>query len=98
MGFIIKPLVTEKMTKITDKKSNRYGFLVTPEANKLQIKEEVEGLYKVNVEDVNTMLYAGKRMARYTKAGLVKGHKSAFKKAIVTLKEGETIDFYSNIE
>ena len=98
MGFIIKPLVTEKMTKITDKKSNRYSFLVSPEANKLQIKEEVEGLYKVNVEDVNTMLYAGKRMARYTKAGLVKGQKSAFKKAIVTLKEGETIDFYSNIE
>ena len=98
MGFIIKPLVTEKMTKITDKKSNRYGFLVSPEANKLQIKEEVEGLYKVNVEYVNTMLYAGKRMARYTKAGLVKGQKSAFKKAIVTLKEGETIDFYSNIE
>ena len=98
MGFIIKPLVTEKMTKITDKKSNRYGFLVSPEANKLLIKEEVEGLYKVNVEDVNTMLYAGKRMARYTKAGLVKGQKSAFKKAIVTLKEGETIDFYSNIE
>ena len=98
MGFIIKPLVTEKMTKITDKKSNRYGFLVSPEANKLQIKEEVEGLYNVNVEHVNTMLYAGKRMARYTKAGLVKGHKSAFKKAIVTLKEGETIDFYSNIE
>ena len=98
MGFIIKPLVTEKMTKITDKKSNRYGFLVSPEANKLQIKEEVEGLYNVNVEDVNTMLYAGKRMARYTKAGLVKGHKSAFKKAIVTLKEGETIDFYSNIQ
>ena len=98
MGFIIKPLVTEKMTKITDKKSNRYGFLVSPESNKLQIKEEVEGLYKVNVEDVNTMLYAGKRMARYTKAGLVKGQKSAFKKAIVTLKEGETIDFYSNIE
>ena len=98
MGFIIKPLVTEKMTKITDKKSNRYGFLVSPEANKLHINEEVEGLYKVNVEDVNTMLYAGKRMARYTKAGLVKGQKSAFKKAIVTLKEGETIDFYSNIE
>ena len=98
MGFIIKPLVTEKMTKITDKKSNRFGFLVSPEANKLQIKEEVEGLYNVNVEDVNTMLYAGKRMARYTKAGLVKGQKSAFKKAIVTLKEGETIDFYSNIE
>ena len=98
MAYIIKPLVTEKMTKITDKRSNRYGFVVLPEANKLQIKKEVESLYNVHVEDVNTLLYAEKRQARYTKAVLVKGQKNSFKKAIVTLKEGETIDFYSNIE
>ena len=55
MGFIIKPLVTEKMTNITEKKANRYGFVVRPEANKLQIKKEVEGLYNVTVEDVNTL-------------------------------------------
>ena len=97
MGFILRPLVTEKMTKITDKRNNRYGFVVRPDANKLQIKEEVERLYNVTVIEVNTLLYAGKRSQRYTKAGLVKGKKSAFKKAIVTLKEGETIDFYSNI-
>ena len=97
MAFILKPLVTEKMTKITDKRPNRYGFIVSPEANKLQIKEEVERLYNVTVVDVNTLSYAGKRSQRYTRAGLVKGKKSAFKKAIVTLKEGETIDFYSNI-
>ena len=97
MAFIIKPLVTEKMTKITDKQPNRYGFVVRPEANKLQIKTEIEGLYKVTVVDVNTMNYAGKRSSRYTKAGLVSGRKVAFKKAIVTLKEGDTIDFYSNI-
>ena len=97
MAFIIKPLVTEKMTKITEKKPNRYGFVVRPEANKLEIKHEVESMYNVTVEDVNTMRYAGKRSQRYTKAGLIKGHKSAFKKAIVTLKEGEEIDFYSNI-
>ncbi|MCI6551251.1 MAG: 50S ribosomal protein L23 [Prevotella sp.] len=97
MTFIIKPLVTEKMTKITDKKSNRFGFVVRPEANKLQIKEEVENLYNVKVVDVNTANYAGKRSARYTKAGLVKGQKAAFKKAVVTLKDGDTIDFYSNI-
>ena len=90
-------LVTEKMTKITDKQPNRYGFVVRPEANKLEIKKEIEGLYNVTVVDVNTIRYAGKRSARYTKAGLVKGQKNAFKKAIVTLKEGETIDFYSNI-
>jgi large subunit ribosomal protein L23 len=61
------------------------------------IKKEVESLYNVTVVDVNTIRYAGKRSARYTKAGLVKGQKNAFKKAIVTLKEGDTIDFYSNI-
>ena len=98
MAFIIKPLVTEKMTKITDKKPNRYGFIVRPEANKLQIKNEIEGQYNVTVEDVNTMRYAGKRSARYTKAGMIRGHKIAFKKAIVTLKEGDVIDFYSNIQ
>ncbi len=97
MGFILRPLVTEKMTKITDKRPNRFGFVVKPEANKLQIKEEVERLYNVTVVDVNTLLFSGKRSQRYTRAGLVKGQKSAFKKAIVTLKEGDTIDFYSNI-
>ena len=97
MAFIIRPLVTEKMTQITDKRSNRYGFVVCPDANKLQIKEEVERLYNVTVVEVNTLLYMGKRSQRYTKAGLIRGKKSAFKKAIVTLKEGETIDFYSNI-
>lgn len=97
MGFIIKPLVTEKQTKITDKRPNRYGFIVRPEANKYQIKQEVQDMYNVSVESVNTLRYAGKRSSRYTKAGLIKGQKNAFKKAIVTLKEGETIDFYSNI-
>ena len=97
MAFIIKPLVTEKQTKITDKHTNRYGFIVRPEANKLQIKQEVEGLYNVTVIDVNTLRYAGKRSSRYTKAGLIKGQKNAFKKAIVTVKDGDTIDFYSNI-
>ncbi len=97
MAFIIKPLVTEKMTKTTDKRPNRFGFIVKPEANKLQIKKEIEETYNVTVEQVNTANFSGKRSQRYTKAGLIRGHKAAFKKAIVTLKEGETIDFYSNI-
>jgi large subunit ribosomal protein L23 len=97
MAFIIKPLVTEKMTNITEKRPNRFGFIVSPEANKLQIKKEVEDLYNVTVEKVNTMRYAGKRSSRYTKSGLIRGQKASFKKAIVTLKEGDTIDFYSNI-
>lgn len=96
MAYIIKPLVTEKMSAITDKQ-NKFGFIVRPEANKLQIKAEVEALYGVNVVAVNTIKYAGKNKSRYTKAGLLKGRTNAFKKAIVTVKEGETIDFYSNI-
>ena len=96
MGYIVKPLVTEKMTAITEKQNNMFGFIVRPEANKIEIKKEVEAKYNVNVVSVNTMNYAGKRKSRYTKAGVIKGKTKAFKKAIVTLQEGETIDFYSN--
>ena len=96
MAYIIKPHVTEKMTGITEK-LNQYGFVVRPEANKLQIKAEIEAMYNVNVVSVNTMRYAGKAKARYTRAGYVRGRSNAYKKAIVTLKEGEQIDFYSNI-
>ena len=97
MEFIVKPLVTEKRNQITEKQENRYGFIVPPEADKIEIKKEVEKLYNVTVKDVNTMRYAGKRSSRYTRAGLIRGQKNAYKKAIVTLNEGETIDFYSNI-
>lgn len=96
MAYIVKPLVTEKMTSLTDKQ-NKFGFIVRPEANKLQIKKEVEALYDVTVVDVNTSRYTGKNKSRYTRSGLIKGRSNAFKKAVVTLKEGETIDFYSNI-
>ena len=96
MGIIVKPLVTEKMTAITEK-LNRFGFIVRPEANKVEIKKEVEALYNVTVVEVNTMRYAGKNKSRYTKSGLIQGRTNAYKKAIVTVKEGDTIDFYSNI-
>ena len=86
MGIIIKPLVTEKMTAITEKFNNRFGFIVRPEANKLEIKREIEALYNVTVVDVNTMRYMGKSKSRYTRTGLVKGRRNAYKKAIVTLK------------
>ncbi len=96
MGIIIKPLVTEKMTAITEK-LNRFGFIVRPDANKLEIKKEVEALYNVTVVQVNTMRYLGKTKKRYTKSGIIRGRRNSFKKAIVFLKEGDTIDFYSNI-
>ena len=76
---------------------NRYGFVVTKDANKLQIKQAVEELYNVKVSDVNTMRYAGKRKQRYTKSGISVGKTASYKKAVVTLAEGEVIDFYSNI-
>ncbi len=96
MGIIIKPLVTEKMTGITEK-LNRFGFIVRPGANKLEIKKEIEALYNVTVVDVNTMKYLGKSKRRYTRSGIIDGRTNSYKKAIVTLKEGDTIDFYSNI-
>ena len=97
MGIIIKPIVTEKQTTISEKFPNRYGFRVSPDANKIQIKAPVEALYGVSVVSVNTMNYTGKLKSRYTKSGVISGRMPSFKKAIVTLKEGQKIDFFSNI-
>ena len=96
MIIIKKPVITEKMTAISEK-LNRFAFIVDKQANKYQIKDAVEQLYDVKVVAVNTMNYQGKKKSRYTKSGVVTGRRAAFKKAIVTLKEGDTIDFFSNI-
>ena len=96
MEILIKPIVTEKMTD-QGEKLNRYGFVVDKYANKVQIKQAVEELYEVSVTSVNTMRYAGKAKSRFTRSGVQNGRTSAFKKAIVTIAEGEAIDFYSNI-
>ena len=96
MTILIKPIVTEKMTAITEK-LNRYGFIVEKEANRLQVKQAIEEHYGVSVESVNTMRYGPKRKSRFTRTGLMAGKTSSFKKAIVTLKEGDQIDFFSNI-
>lgn len=97
MSIIIKPIITEKMTTVSEKMTNRYGLIVDRKANKIEIKKAVESLYGVKVDNINTMIYSGKAKSRNTKAGLITGKTSAFKKAIVTLAAGETIDFYSNI-
>lgn len=96
MNIDIRPIVTEKATAFSEKQ-NCYTFAVSPDANKFQIKDIVEKLYNVRVVKVNTVNYAGKRMARYTKAGYIRGQKPAYKKAYVTVAEGQTIDYYSNI-
>jgi len=96
MDITIEPIVTEKATKLTEK-LNRYTFRVSPEANKYQIKQLVEQLYGVKVKNVNTAVVRGKNKSRWTKSGLLKGSTSAYKKAFITVADGETIDFYSNI-
>ncbi len=96
MNVLIKPVVTEKMTKQSEK-LNRFGFVVNKEANKLQIKEAVESAYGVTVESVNVLNYIGKLKVRNTKNGIAKGIANRHKKAIVTLKSGDTIDLYSSI-
>lgn len=96
MEFQITPIVTEKATALTEK-LNRYTFCVSPEANKYQIQALVEKLYGVHVVKVNTMIVRGKNKSRYTRSGIIKGSTSDYKKAIITVADGETIDFYSNI-
>lgn len=97
MGIIIKPIITEKMTAITERRPERYAFRVLPSANKIEIKKAVEEMYNVKVVDVNTIRVEPKLKMRYTRAGLIKGRAASYKKAIVTLREGDTIDFFSNI-
>ena len=96
MEIILKPVITEKMTG-KGEQLNQYGFIVHKKANKLQIKHAVEDIYGVEVVTVNTMNYSGKEKSRFTKSGVISGRTKSYKKAIVTLAEGEIIDFYSNI-
>ena len=93
---LIKPILTEKANG-QQEKLRRYAFRVAKEANKLEIKKAVEEFYGVSVVDVNTAVVPGKNKTRYTKKGFVQGQKPSFKKAMVTVAEGETIDLYSNI-
>tara|TARA_B100000902_G_C27143049_1_gene829715 strand:- start:310 stop:600 length:291 start_codon:yes stop_codon:yes gene_type:complete len=96
MNLIIKPVVTEKISQQTDL-FNRYAFVVSKSANKIDIKKSIESLYDVKVKSVRTMTYYGKRKSRSTKGGVISGQKNAFKKAIVELVEGNSIDVYSNV-
>jgi len=96
METLKKPVVTEKMTRLAEK-HQQYAFKVDKRANKIQIRTAVEAMYGVTVESVNTMRYAGNSRNRNTKCGLVRGRTDSFKKAIVTLKAGESIDYYSGL-
>lgn len=94
--ILLKPLITEKADTLSESKS-QYSFIVDKNANKIEIKKAVESLYTVNVESVNTMVIPGKRKTRNTKRGVLHGRKPSYKKAIVTLAEGDNIDFFGDI-
>ena len=96
MTVLKKPIVTEKMTADSES-NNRYGFIVDGDANKVEIKKAIEEMYGVSVDKVRTMNYTGKPRTRNTKSGVISGRTKSFKKAIVSVAEGDTIDFFSNI-
>ena len=95
MSVLIRPVNTEKANDNSELR-NCYTFVVAKDANKIQIKNEVEATYGVKVKEVRTLNYGPKRATRYTKTGVQVGKTNAVKKALVQLEEG-TIDFYSNI-
>ena len=96
MATLVKPLITEKMSLLSESKG-QYGFRVALEATKPEIKAEIEKMYGVEVVKLRTLIVAGKRKTRFTKSGVSNGKKSNYKKAIVSLADGQSIDFYENI-
>jgi large subunit ribosomal protein L23 len=94
--ILIKPILTEKANG-QQEKLHRYAFKVAKKANKLEIKKAIEGFYGVTVVNVNTAVVPAKNKSRFTKAGVISGRKPGYKKAFVTVAEGETIDLYANI-
>lgn len=94
--ILIRPVVTEKSNSLSEKQ-NRFTFVVAKNANKLSIKKAIESMYSVSVDKVWTMIMPATAKVRQTKSGIANGRKSAYKKAIVSLVDGDTIDFYSNL-
>lgn len=97
MSILKRPIITEKTADYTEKGLSKYGFEVAMNATKGQVKSEVERVYEVQVDNVRTMIVRGKRRTRFTKKGIIHGKSPNYKKAIVTLKEGNEIDFYKHI-
>lgn len=93
---LIKPIISEKSNKLSEKR-NVYAFRVDRKANKLEIKKAIEAFYGISVTDVNTVVSPSKSKSRFTKAGVISGRKPAYKKAYVTVAEGESIDLYGSL-
>ena len=97
MSILKRPILTEKTTILLERGLAQYGFEVDLKSDKGQIKREIERVYEVDVEKVQTLIVRGKRRSRFTKSGTISGKTSNYKKAIVTLKDGQEIDFYKHI-
>lgn len=95
MAIIIKPVITEKYSKLNEK--GKYAFEVSRDANKIEIRNAIEKEYNVSVESVNTYITPGKTKSRMTKTKVMTGRIASKKKAIITLAKGEVIDIYSGI-
>jgi large subunit ribosomal protein L23 len=96
MAVVVKPLITEKSNMLAEN-LNQYAFIVDLNATKPEIIKEVEEMYGVEVTGISTMVYRGKRKVRFTKSGVQSGKKSNFKKAIISIKEGQEIDFFESV-
>ena len=95
-NILVEPLVTEKMNDLTEMQV-KYGFIVSEKANKIEIAKAIKNKFSVDVVDVNTIKYKGKTKTQFTKKGQFKGKTAKFKKAIITLKEGQTIDMFGDV-
>ncbi|MDZ7935004.1 MAG: 50S ribosomal protein L23 [Emticicia sp.] len=95
MSVLKRPIVTEKSQKLTT--AGKFVFEVELTANKIEIAKAVEKMYGVTVTDVNTVRQIGKKKSRMTRSRASSGKTSTFKKAVVTLKSGDLIDFYENL-
>lgn len=98
MSVIKRPLITEKMSALGENETNKqYGFMVDINSGKVQIRKAIEDLYDVKVTSIRTMVGRGKKRSRYTKSGIINGKSANFKKAIITVADGDSIDFHKNI-
>ena len=95
-NILIKPIISEKAELLSDKQQ-QYTFMVDRKANKIEIRKAVEKMYNVSVAAVNTLVIPGKTKIRFTRAGVQTGRVAPYKKAIITLIDGETIDFFGDI-
>lgn len=95
IGIIRRPIITEKITLLQDKR--QYAFEVDPKSNKIEIEKAVEKKFNVKVENVRTMIVGAKKRSQLTRSGRFEGRTRSWKKAIVTLKEGDKIDYFENV-